>query len=343
MIRLYAEQLAAESQESLPACYLLFGNEPLLLQESQDYIRDRAQEQKFDEHFSVTLDAGTDWDAIFSLCQTRSLFASRQTLLLILPDDGIQAVIGENLLQLASLLHEDLILILRGRKLTRALESAAWFKALGPRVVLVSCLTPEQGQLPRWVARRAKNMKLTLDDAACQMLCYCYEGNLLALAQALERLSLIYPDGNLTLPRVKVAVNDAAHFTPFHWVDAALSGKSKRAAHILRHLRLEGAEPVILLRSIQREVLQLLTLKRQMAVAPMRTLFDCHKVWQNRRPLLTQALGRLTLPQLRRAVALMIHIELMLKQDYGYPVWSALNALVLLLCGNALPAAMLNG
>ena len=45
-------------------------------------------------------------------------------------------------------------------------------------------------------------MKLELDDAANQLLCYCYEGNLLALSQALERLSLLHPDGKLTLPRV---------------------------------------------------------------------------------------------------------------------------------------------
>ncbi|KYP96315.1 DNA polymerase III subunit delta [Sodalis-like endosymbiont of Proechinophthirus fluctus] len=343
MIRLYAEQLGAQLQESLRPCYLLFGNDPLLLQESQDCIHDRAQEQQFDEHFSITLDASTDWDAIFSMCQERSLFASRQTLLLVLPDGGIHAAMGEKLLQLASLLHEDLLLILHGRKLTRALANTSWFKALSPRAVLVSCATPEQGQLPRWVARRAKNMKLALDDAACQLLCYCYEGNLLALAQALERLSLIYPGGSLTLPRVDAAVNDAARFTPCHWVDAALEGKSKRAAHILRQLQLEAAESVILLRSIQREVLQLLMFKRQMAVMPMRTLFDHYKVWQNRRPLLTKALERLTLPQLRDAIALMTRIELALKQDYSYPVWSDLNALALLLCGKTLPAAMLYG
>jgi DNA polymerase III delta subunit len=47
----------------------------------------------------------------------------------------------------------------------------------------------------------------------------------LAAAQALERLALLFPDGKLTLPRVEQAVNDAAHFTPFHWVDALLAGK----------------------------------------------------------------------------------------------------------------------
>ena len=75
------------------------------------------------------------------------------------------------------------------------------------------------------LAARAKQHQLQLDDAASQLLCYCYEGNLLALAQALERLALLWPDGKLTLPRVEQAVNDAAHFTPYHWVDALLAGK----------------------------------------------------------------------------------------------------------------------
>ncbi len=35
--------------------------------------------------------------------------------------------------------------------------------------------------------------------------------------------------------------------------------KSKRALHILQQLRLEGSEPVILLRTLQRELLLLIT------------------------------------------------------------------------------------
>ncbi len=114
--------------------------------------------------------------------------------------------------------------------------------------------------------------------------------------QALERLSLLWPDGKLTLPRVEQAVNDAAHFTPFHWVDALLMGKSKRALHILQQLRLEGNEPVILLRTLQRELLLLVNLKRQSAHTPLRALFDKHRVWQNRRGMMGEALNRLSQP-----------------------------------------------
>lgn len=343
MIRLYPEQLHAQLHEGLRAAYLLLGNDPLLLQESHDAIVASAQQQGFAEHHRFILDASTDWQTIFSLCQAMSLFASRQTLQLTLPENGPNAAINEQLSTLVSLLHDDLLLIVRGTKLTKAQENAAWLTALASRAVQVTCQTPEQAHLPRWVAARAKQMNLQLDDAASQLLCYCYEGNLLALSQALERLSLLWPDGKLTLPRVEQAVNDAAHFTPFHWVDALLAGKSKRALHILQQLRLEGAEPVILLRTIQRELLLLVTLKRQSAFTPLRSLFDQHRVWQNRRGLLTEALTRLNDDQLWQAVRLLTQIELTLKQDYGQSVWAELDSLSLLLCHKPLADIFIDG
>ncbi|MCS3432131.1 DNA polymerase III subunit delta [Klebsiella sp. BIGb0407] len=342
MIRLYPEQLRAQLNEGLRAAYLLTGNDPLLLQESQDAIRQAAQLQGFEEHHTAQIDTSTDWQMLFSLCQELSLFARRQTLLLLLPENGPNAAINSQLETLVSLLHSDILLLVRGNKLTKAQENAAWLSQIAERCVQVSCQTPEQNHLPRWVAQRAKQMNLTLDDAANQLLCYCYEGNLLALSQALERLSLIWPDGKLTLPRVEQAVSDAAHFSPFHWIDALLAGKSKRTLHILRQLRLEASEPVILLRTLQRELLQLVQLKRQMASIPLRTLFDKQRVWQNRRPILTEALNRLTLPQLYQGVRLLARIELTLKQDYGQSVWDELEEISLLICNKALPEAFIH-
>lgn len=337
MIRLYPEQLRAQLSDGLRAVYLLTGNDPLLLQESQDAIRHVAQQQGFDEHHTAQIDASTDWQMLFALCQELSLFAKRQTLLLLLPDNGPNAAINAQLETLVSLLHSDILLLIRGNKLTKAQENAAWLAHIADRCVQISCQTPEHNHLPRWLSQRAKQLDLTLDDAASQLLCYCYEGNLLALAQALERLSLIWPDGKLTLPRVEQAVNDAAHFTPFHWVDALLAGKSKRALHILRQLHLEACEPIILVRTLQRELLLLLHLKREMPGTPLRNLFDRQRVWQNRRPLLTEALNRLTLPQLHQAVHVLTRTELVLKQDYGQPVWDELEEISLLICHGALP------
>jgi len=340
MIRIYPEQLSAQLREGLRACYLLTGNEPLLLQESADAIRASALAQGFEEHLSFTLDAQTDWDSLFVSCQSMSLFAQRQTLTLQFPENGPNAAIAEQLIKLAPLLHADILLICRMAKLSKAQENSAWFKTLSAHAVLVPCQTPEQAQLPRWVASRAKALKLDIDDAAVQLLCYCYEGNLLALSQALERLSLQWPDGKLTLPRVEAAVSDAAHFTPYHWVDALLGGKSRRALHILQQLEREESEVAILLRTLQRDLLTLLHLQRHQSQQPLRTLMDQQRIWQNRRNLFTEALQRLDAARLQQAIHLLMQIEITLKQDYGQSVWPQLQTLSMLIANRAFPASL---
>ncbi|SBT82025.1 DNA polymerase III subunit delta [secondary endosymbiont of Trabutina mannipara] len=338
---MYAEQLNLQLSKSLSTCYLLFGNEPLLLQESQDLICKIARKQQFDEYFSIMLDAHTDWYSIFSLCKERSLFSRRQVLLLLLPEESIKSDMGDNLLHLSSLLHDDLLLIIRGTNITSTLEKSAWFKELKSIAVLVICMTPEQTQLPQWVMKRANSMKLKLDNAACQLLCYCYEGNLPALVQVLEMLCLIYPDRNITFPRVEITVNDSSHFTIFNLVDAVLAGKSKRAIHILQQLQLEATDNtiIILLRSIQREIMLLLMLKRHTAASSR----DMLKLWSKRKLLLNQAVERLTMLQLRNAIALAAKIEIAIKQDYKDYVWSDFNALILILCSKLMPEAMFSG
>ncbi|MGY3309319.1 DNA polymerase III subunit delta [Pantoea ananatis] len=340
MIRIYPEQLSAQLREGLRACYLLTGNEPLLLQESADAIRASALAQGFEEHLSFTLDAQTDWDSLFMSCQSLSLFAQRQTLTLQFPENGPNAAIAEQLIKLAPLLHADILLVCRMAKLSKAQENSAWFKALSAHAVLVPCQTPEQAQLPRWVVSRAKTLKLDIDDAAVQLLCYCYEGNLLALAQALERLSLQWPDGKLTLPRVEAAVSDAAHFTPYHWVDALLGGKSRRALHILQQLEREESEVAILLRTLQRDLMTLLHLQRHQSQQPLRTLMDQQRIWQNRRNLFTEALQRLDASRLQQAIHLLMQTELTLKQDYGQSVWPQLQTLSMLIANRAFPASL---
>jgi len=98
-----------------------------------------------------------------------------------------------------------------------------------------------------------------------------------------------------------------------------------------------------LLRTLQRELLLLVNLKRQSAHMPLRALFDKHRVWQNRRGMMGEALNRLSQPQLRQAVQLLTRTELTLKQDYGQSVWAELEGLSLLLCHKPLADVFIDG
>lgn len=112
--------------------------------------------------------------------------------------------------------------------------------------------------------------------------------------------------------------------------------------HILQQLQREGIEPPILLRTLQRELLLLVNLQRQSVNTPLRALFDKQRIWQNRRPLLSDALARLDAELLRQAVALLAQMEITLKQDYASPVWQELESLSLLLCHKALAGAFID-
>ena len=73
MIRLYPEQLRAQLNEGLRAAYLLLGNDPLLLQESQDAVRQVAAAQGFEEHHTFSIDPNTDWNE--PVCQSTNAIA----------------------------------------------------------------------------------------------------------------------------------------------------------------------------------------------------------------------------------------------------------------------------
>lgn len=328
-MRIFADKLTSHLQHRLDPIYLLFGNEALLLQESRQSVVRAAQQQGFAEVYRFSLSAQTDWDEIFAACNTMSLFAEKKVLLLDLPDSGVSQGITKGLMSLHPLLNPDVILVLTGGKLTRAQENAKWFKTLSASAIWVSCLTPDLSRLPQFVQQRCHQMGLKPDKEAVQMLAQWHEGNLLALNQSLEKLSLIYPDSILTLVRIESALSRHNHFTAFNWIDAMLEGKAKRSQRILRELQAEGVEGVILIRTLQKELTTLLNYKRALQTQSLQQVYDQYRVWNNKRPLYTAALNRHTPRSLYRMISDLAQAELIAKTDYETSVWPQLTQLTL--------------
>ncbi|UDG79186.1 DNA polymerase III subunit delta [Candidatus Ecksteinia adelgidicola] len=332
MIYLYPEQLFKKLQKKNYTCYFLIGNEPIILQESYDIIQKVSQKQKFTKHHKILLDMYTNWEKIFDIFQEINLFSHRQTLLFMFSEKSFTLKISSKLLKLSTLFHNDVLLIFSGPFLTKIQKNSIWFKNFSSQSVYVNCQSPEHNQLPRWVDKRAKNMHLNLENTANQLLCYCYEGNLLALSQTLEKLSLLYPDNQLTLSRVKKIVNNSCHFKPFHWTSSILSGNSKRTWRILKYLKKENIEPVILVRALQRELL-LVILLRYKSLFPLSNIFNQYKIYySSHNQLLLKAIQRLSMNHIRQAIQYLTNIELILKKNYEASIWPKLEMLSIFLC-----------
>ncbi|MCK9140941.1 DNA polymerase III subunit delta [Haemophilus influenzae] len=343
MNRIFPEQLNHHLTQGLARVYLLQGQDPLLLSETEDTICQVANQQGFDEKNTIQVDNQTDWVQLIESCQSMGLFFSKQILILNLPEN-FTALLQKNLQELISVLHKDILLILQVAKLTKAIEKQTWFITLNqyePNAILINCQTPTVENLPRWVKNRTKAMGLEADDEAIQQLCYSYENNLLALKQALQLLDLLYPDHKLTYNRVISVVEQSSIFTPFQWIDALLMGKANRAKRILKGLQAEDVQPIILLRTLQRELFTLLELTKpqqrimtteKLPTQQIKTEFDRLKIWQNRRPLFLSAIQRLTYQKLYEIIQELANIERLAKQEFSDEVWIKLADLSVKIC-----------
>ena len=324
MIKISAEKI---TQQLGSPYYLILGSDPYLQHYAQTKLRKAFKQAEYDEQRSFTINGQTDWSAMYDSCQAMNLFSSKTLLYLDIGEGVLNVSVAGKLNTLCEMLTPDIGLIISLVKITKAKENAPWYKALSNKLVVVNCTTPQAAQLPLWIKTYLQQMYMTIEQPAIELLSYCYEGNLLALTQIIEQLQLLYPNQTITNEQVESNINDSAIFTPFHWVDAMISNKAKRAMHVLQQLKMNDFEPLILMRIVQRELILLINLKLALTQKTPRQVFDEYRVWQNRRAMYSAYLNRFDIRSLFALLATLTEIEINLKHNNELPIWDALLSL----------------
>lgn len=333
MQKIFPDALPNLLAKGLSPFYLLTGADPLLILEAKDQIIQTARLAEFEEKQEIAISNDTKWETLFEIAQSNGLFFNRQILILNLPETPTASQF-KKVAELCALSHSDLLLILSVPKFTKMMEKQAWFCQIEPQLVQINCQTPDISKLPQWVTHRAKTMDLQLEAEAVQLLCYSYEGNLLALKQALQLLQLQFTDGKISLKRAQEIVEQSAQFTPFQWIDALLEGKIARAVRILHHLQNEDVQAVVLLRIVQKELQILLEItcsptpvqsSQTLYAGNLRAEFDRLKIWQNKRMGYQNAVGRLTYRQLYQLIQQLANLERQVKHEFNEAIWQELE------------------
>ncbi|NUF48837.1 DNA polymerase III subunit delta [Gilliamella sp. ESL0250] len=307
--------------------YLILGSDPYLQHYAKTELRKAFTHAGFDEQLTFVIDNQTDWTAIFDSCQAMNLFSTNTLILLDFGDGSLNASITTKLNTLSEVLTPDIALIITLNKITKSQENTIWYKALSDKLTVVNCTTPDTLQLPQWIKNHLQQQHIIIDPKAIELLCYYYEGNLLALTQIIAQLKLLYPDQSISYDEVESNINDSAIFTPYHWTDAMIANKNKRAIHILQQLKINEFEPLILLRIIQRELILMINLKKGLQQKSLKQVFDEYKIWQNKRTIYTNYLNRCQLKSLFNLLAKLTEVEISLKHDNQAQIWDAMFSL----------------
>ncbi len=277
-------QLNQHLMKNLAPIYLISSDEPLLLQEAVDTIRAAGHKAGFSERVSTTPDAKSDLAKIlYTDTHSRSLFASKKIIELNLSHFKLNSTNGKVFEEYANQPLADTLLIISTAKLDARLEKAAWYKAIEKNGILLPIWPITAQQLPQWILLRAKKINLQLTAQAAERLAALVEGNLLAAATEIEKLSLLYPDKTVDPQAIENAVMDNARFDIFNLADSTLQGDLTRSVRILKNLADEGIEPTLILWSLTREIRIIADIKHQLQQgASLSSLFAKARIWEKR-------------------------------------------------------------
>ncbi len=326
------EQLASQLSSQMSAV-LLSGDEPLLMMEAQDLVRQKARDLGFSERHIHDVNRQFDFSQLGAGADNLSLFAEKKLIELRfekLPDKNQQAA----LLELLAQPLDDHFWLISCPKMDKRQLGNKWVKALDNQGIVVQIWPVPVYQLPQWLSARARQLGISIEPDALQLLADRSEGNLLAASQDMNKLALLASDKAIGLQEVMDAVANNARYTTFELIDTALAGQSEKVARMIQQLRQEGVVPVVLVATLYREVRQLYKMSQEVASgSTIADVLKSHRVWSNRTRLLSGALQKLPAKVWLKLVTRCAHLDKMAKGLEGGNVWDELLTCLLLLGG----------
>lgn len=325
-MKIYLNQLQKTLIQGFKPVWLIFGDEPWQKNDSIAQVKSYAQQQGFTEVIRFSSDNNFDWQQLIDEYQSMSLFSSQR----IIEVEFTTIKVGDNankvLLALSELLKkntslQDVIFIFHGPKLDGPSANRKWFKAL----MQLGCYLPvyeiDAKNVPRWLQSQAQRMHVNLAPELSSLLIELCEGNLPALAQELQKLSLLFPDNNqqISLHDAETLVTKQAKFNPYQIIDALLLGHCKKCIVMLDQLQQEGTAAGQLIWVFHKEINQLHAMLDKLEQGrQLNDLYKEYRIWDKRKPLYQHALTHISLNNVKRAISRLADIDLISKTSSDF-------------------------
>lgn len=292
-MKIQVNQLSSHLLKSLAPCYLVTGEEFLLVDEALIAIRDAARERGFTSRELYVATTGFDWNAMLASTGNLSLFAEHRIIELRLPTGKPGKAGSAAIIDLVEQSGPELLFIVTGPKLDRSGSASKWAKAIDQKGVSLPLWPISVRELPGWIANRMRAAGLQPDRDAVTLIADRVEGNLLAAQQEIEKLRLILGEGKVSADAVNDAVQNSSRYDVYKLTDAALAGDANRSVKILGGLRSEGVEPVIVMWALTRELRTLARLDDVIRQGgDLGGAMQKSGVWRNRQGLVRSCISR---------------------------------------------------
>ena len=342
------EQLEQNLSRGLKPIYTIHGDEALLAQEAGDAIRAAARAAGYSERqVFVASGAHFDWSGVLGAAQEMSLFADRKLIEIRIPSGKPGKEGSEALQRYCERLPNDVLTLVQCPKLDFQQLKAAWFGALDTNGLVIRVETLERKALPVWLGQRLgrQNQRVRAGEEGQRTLAFFadrIEGNLLAAHQELQKLALLYPEGELAFEQVEAAVLNVARYDVTKLSEAAWTGQVARALRVLDGLRHEGEAPVMVHWTLTEDLRALARARAALDDGkPLPLAVKEARAWGLRERLIERALPQLASHQVAHLLEAASVCDGIVKglrhPEWPQGAWDALRRLVLMVVQQVQP------
>ena len=330
-MKIYHNQLDNTLRQGFKPVWLVFGDEPWQKDNSLAVIKKYAKNQGFSEIIRFSSDTSFDWQQLLDEYQALSLFASQRIIEIELTTVKVGDAGNKALLALAERLTQDfnsgnapqdVMFIFHGAKLDAASANRKWFKSLTQLGCYLPLYDIELKAMPQWLSNQARQRKLNVSGELNALLVELFEGNLLALAQELDKLVLLFGSQAISIEQAEQLLLKQAKFNPFQVIDALLRGDCAKCIVMLDQLQQEGMAPAQLIWVFHKEINQLYTMLNQLAQGEnMADIYKKYRIWDKRKPLYQHALTHIKIDNVKRAMGRIADIDLLSKTSSEFNIF----------------------
>lgn len=247
-------QLEKQLNHKLLPAYIVSSDEIILKEESIQLIRQKALADGFADRVRLIVETGFNWEELYNQLHSGSLFSVKRLIELNLTR-ALPNKTGHEILQrYAENPSPDTLLIINIGKMDIKTSKSTWCTLLEKVGALITIWPIPHEQLPQWILRRAKANQLDFNLKLAALLADYVEGNLIAAAQAIEKLAVLKTQEPINEDVIKQMMIDESRYTIFEFIESTIAGNSLRSLHILEQLRAEGTEPTLILWHLTREI-----------------------------------------------------------------------------------------
>ncbi len=240
--------------KNLVPVYLVSGDEPLQLNEAADAIRAAGKEAGYASREIFTVDSHFNWNEFMAIAASGSIFSEKKIIDLRFSTATPGQAGGKMLIEWCQQANPDYLLLITLPKIDKKSQQTRWFQAIDKAGVVLQ-IWPIQGRdLIPWLTQRATKLGIHLQPQAVKSLAVRVEGNLLAAAQEIEKLYVLYGSTDIDVDKLEAAVGNSARFDVYSLTQPLFAGKLRRVDKILQGLKAEAVAPPVIVWALAKEL-----------------------------------------------------------------------------------------